>query len=173
MFPDLLQVWVYLRHQMPPPPLFLHLRSEEVEHRGSPLRTNQSPVTCLPLVFHPRITKFPNTLNVEDTRKAISIAFTKWSDVSPLTFTEIIDGNATADITMGSTELSTAVGPLGVGARLNCLMLRHSLFPDVCYEFVMLCSTLRGEECRPILWFYSIIRWQCFCCCTQTITAHS
>uniref|UniRef100_A0A3P9AXS3 Matrix metallopeptidase 23bb n=1 Tax=Maylandia zebra TaxID=106582 RepID=A0A3P9AXS3_9CICH len=48
-----------------------------------------------------RIIKFPNTLNVEDTRKAIGIAFTKWSDVSPLTFTEVTDGNATADITIG------------------------------------------------------------------------
>ncbi|XP_039478432.1 matrix metallopeptidase 23bb isoform X1 [Oreochromis aureus] len=48
-----------------------------------------------------RIIQFPNTLNVEDTRKAIGIAFTKWSDVSPLTFTEVTDGNATADITIG------------------------------------------------------------------------
>nr|XP_043887501.1 matrix metallopeptidase 23bb [Solea senegalensis] len=48
-----------------------------------------------------RIIKFPNTLNADDTRKAISIAFTKWSDVSPLTFCEVTDGNATADITIG------------------------------------------------------------------------
>lgn len=48
-----------------------------------------------------RITEFPNTLNRDDTRKAISIAFTKWSDVSPLSFTEVTDGNATADITIG------------------------------------------------------------------------
>ncbi|XP_036974266.1 matrix metallopeptidase 23bb isoform X6 [Acanthopagrus latus] len=48
-----------------------------------------------------RIIKFPNTLNMEDTRKAISIAFTKWSDVSPLSFTEVTDGNATTDITIG------------------------------------------------------------------------
>ncbi|XP_071352458.1 matrix metallopeptidase 23bb isoform X3 [Trachinotus anak] len=48
-----------------------------------------------------RIIKFPNTLNMEDTRKAISIAFTKWSDVSPLTFTEVTRSNATADITIG------------------------------------------------------------------------
>ncbi|XP_014894591.1 matrix metallopeptidase 23bb isoform X2 [Poecilia latipinna] len=48
-----------------------------------------------------RIIKFPNTLNKEDTRKAISIAFTKWSDVSPLTFTEVTNGSATADITIG------------------------------------------------------------------------
>ncbi|XP_078785987.1 matrix metallopeptidase 23bb isoform X4 [Oryzias latipes] len=48
-----------------------------------------------------RIIKFPNTLNMEDTRKAIGIAFTKWSDVSPLTFTELTDGNTTADITLG------------------------------------------------------------------------
>lgn len=48
-----------------------------------------------------RILKFPNTLNVDDTRKAISIAFTKWSDVSPLSFTEVADGNASADITIG------------------------------------------------------------------------
>uniref|UniRef100_A0AAR2KK81 Matrix metallopeptidase 23bb n=2 Tax=Pygocentrus nattereri TaxID=42514 RepID=A0AAR2KK81_PYGNA len=48
-----------------------------------------------------KITKFPNTLNKEDTRKAISIAFTKWSDVSPLTFTEITDPNKNADIIIG------------------------------------------------------------------------
>ncbi|XP_034404400.1 matrix metallopeptidase 23bb [Cyclopterus lumpus] len=46
-----------------------------------------------------RIIAFPNTLNVEDTRKAISIAFTKWSDVSPLTFTELTDANSTTNIT--------------------------------------------------------------------------
>ncbi|KTG42056.1 hypothetical protein cypCar_00018404 [Cyprinus carpio] len=48
-----------------------------------------------------KITKFPNTLNKDDTRKAISIAFTKWSDVSPLTFTEITNPNKSADITIG------------------------------------------------------------------------
>ncbi|XP_067362345.1 matrix metallopeptidase 23bb isoform X1 [Channa argus] len=48
-----------------------------------------------------RIIQFPNTLNVEDTRKAISIAFTKWSDVSPLSFTEVLEGNTTVDITIG------------------------------------------------------------------------
>uniref|UniRef100_A0A4W6DBZ2 Matrix metallopeptidase 23bb n=1 Tax=Lates calcarifer TaxID=8187 RepID=A0A4W6DBZ2_LATCA len=54
---------------------------------------------------HHNITyRFPNTLNVEDTRKAISIAFTKWSDVSPLTFTEVTDGNATVDITIGMSQ---------------------------------------------------------------------
>ncbi|MEQ2186828.1 hypothetical protein GOODEAATRI_032747, partial [Goodea atripinnis] len=53
---------------------------------------------------HSRIIKFPNTLNKEDTRKAISIAFTKWSDVSPLTFIEVTDGNATADITIGMSH---------------------------------------------------------------------
>lgn len=60
-------------------------------------------LTCLTLYLSVclRITKFPNTLNVEDTRKAISIAFTKWSDVSPLTFSEVTDANATADITIG------------------------------------------------------------------------
>lgn len=51
-----------------------------------------------------RIIKFPNTLNKEDTRKAISIAFTKWSDVSPLTFTEVTNGSATADITIGTSQ---------------------------------------------------------------------
>lgn len=52
---------------------------------------------CLSL----RILKFPTSLSVEDTRKSISIAFTKWSDVSPLTFTEVTNGNATVDITIG------------------------------------------------------------------------
>lgn len=55
-----------------------------------------------PLSLCFRISKFPNTLNVDDTRKAISIAFTKWSDVSPLTFTEVTEGNASADITIGT-----------------------------------------------------------------------
>ncbi|XP_053478711.1 matrix metallopeptidase 23bb isoform X1 [Ictalurus furcatus] len=48
-----------------------------------------------------KITTFPNTLNKDDARKAISIAFNKWSDVSPLTFTEITNPNKSADITIG------------------------------------------------------------------------
>ena len=51
-----------------------------------------------------RITKFPNTLNKDDTRKAISIAFTKWSDVSPLSFNEITNPNKSADIIIGKKE---------------------------------------------------------------------
>ncbi|XP_061575974.1 matrix metallopeptidase 23bb isoform X2 [Cololabis saira] len=46
-----------------------------------------------------RIIQFPSTLNRVDTRKAISVAFTKWSDVSPLSFREVTDGNV--DITIG------------------------------------------------------------------------
>ncbi|XP_061916789.1 matrix metallopeptidase 23bb isoform X1 [Entelurus aequoreus] len=46
-----------------------------------------------------RVDKFPNTLSVDDTRKAISIAFAKWSDVSPLSFAEVT--NASADIVIG------------------------------------------------------------------------
>uniref|UniRef100_H2S9Y0 Matrix metallopeptidase 23bb n=1 Tax=Takifugu rubripes TaxID=31033 RepID=H2S9Y0_TAKRU len=49
----------------------------------------------------PRILKFPNTLNVDDTRKAIGIAFAKWSGVSPLTFTEVTNSNTTVDISIG------------------------------------------------------------------------
>ncbi|TNN01360.1 hypothetical protein fugu_010742 [Takifugu bimaculatus] len=48
-----------------------------------------------------RILKFPNTLNVDDTRKAIGIAFAKWSGVSPLTFTEVTNSNTTVDISIG------------------------------------------------------------------------
>lgn len=48
-----------------------------------------------------RIAQFPNSLNQHDTRKAIGIAFAKWSDVSPLSFKEVADGNAKADITIG------------------------------------------------------------------------
>ncbi|XP_072318261.1 matrix metallopeptidase 23bb [Eucyclogobius newberryi] len=46
-----------------------------------------------------RIVAFPRTLTPEDTRKALSLAFTKWSDVSPLSFTEVED--EPADITIG------------------------------------------------------------------------
>ncbi|KAM8822177.1 matrix metallopeptidase 23bb [Synchiropus picturatus] len=46
-----------------------------------------------------RISRFPNTLSVADTRKAFVIAFSKWSDVSPLTFTEVTDGHV--DISIG------------------------------------------------------------------------
>ncbi|KAM9820280.1 matrix metallopeptidase 23bb [Neosynchiropus ocellatus] len=46
-----------------------------------------------------RISRFPNTLSVADTRKAFVIAFGKWSDVSPLTFTEVTDGHV--DISIG------------------------------------------------------------------------
>ena len=50
-----------------------------------------------------RIVKFPNTLNKDDTRQAISIAFSKWSDVSPLYFAEIKNPNKSADIIIGET----------------------------------------------------------------------
>ncbi|XP_028321054.1 matrix metallopeptidase 23bb [Gouania willdenowi] len=46
-----------------------------------------------------RIVVFPNTLSKDDTRRALRMAFTKWSDVSPLSFTEVTHGNA--DITIG------------------------------------------------------------------------
>lgn len=71
---------------------------------------------CLSLHF--RIIKFPNTLNVEDTRKAISIAFTKWSDVSPLTFTEVTDSNATTDITIGTSKRLGGWGVCGCNVDL-------------------------------------------------------
>ncbi|XP_021418891.1 matrix metalloproteinase-23 [Oncorhynchus mykiss] len=48
-----------------------------------------------------KIVKFPNTLNKDDTRQAISIAFSKWSDVSPLYFAEIKNPNKSADIIIG------------------------------------------------------------------------
>lgn len=47
-----------------------------------------------------KIEKFPSTLNKADTRKAIAIAFVMWSDVSPLTFTEL-PTHKDADITIG------------------------------------------------------------------------
>ncbi|KAK6295591.1 hypothetical protein J4Q44_G00333040 [Coregonus suidteri] len=50
-----------------------------------------------------KIVNFPNTLNKDDTRKAISIAFSKWSDVSPLFFAEITNPNKSADIVIGET----------------------------------------------------------------------
>ncbi|XP_038673103.1 matrix metallopeptidase 23bb [Scyliorhinus canicula] len=47
-----------------------------------------------------KIVQFPSTLNKEDTRKAIAIAFIMWSDVSPLTFTEV-PPQKDADIKIG------------------------------------------------------------------------
>uniref|UniRef100_A0A3Q2DMZ7 Matrix metallopeptidase 23bb n=1 Tax=Cyprinodon variegatus TaxID=28743 RepID=A0A3Q2DMZ7_CYPVA len=83
---------------LPSTPLFIDVGDLPV----FPVSLNQQEMPIEPLSFHQsRIIKFPNTLNKEDTRKAISIAFTKWSDVSPLTFTEVTEGNATADITIG------------------------------------------------------------------------
>ncbi|XP_023677361.2 matrix metallopeptidase 23bb isoform X1 [Paramormyrops kingsleyae] len=48
-----------------------------------------------------KITRFPRTLNKEDTRKAIGLAFAKWSEVSPMSFTEVTQPNRSADITIG------------------------------------------------------------------------
>ncbi|XP_072428219.1 matrix metallopeptidase 23bb isoform X2 [Chiloscyllium punctatum] len=47
-----------------------------------------------------KIVQFPSTLNKHDTRKAIAIAFVMWSDVSPLTFTEV-PPKKDADIKIG------------------------------------------------------------------------
>ncbi|XP_041060209.1 matrix metallopeptidase 23bb [Carcharodon carcharias] len=47
-----------------------------------------------------KIVRFPSTLNKDDTRKAIAIAFVMWSDVSPLTFTEV-PPQKDADIKIG------------------------------------------------------------------------
>ncbi|KAI9544822.1 hypothetical protein NQZ68_042326, partial [Dissostichus eleginoides] len=49
------------------------------------------------------IVQFPSSLSPEDTRMALSVAFTKWSDVSPLTFREV---NASSDITIGFFSLN-------------------------------------------------------------------
>ncbi|XP_071058701.1 matrix metalloproteinase-23-like [Pseudochaenichthys georgianus] len=49
------------------------------------------------------IVQFPSSLSPEDTRKGLSVAFTKWSDVSPLTFREV---NASSDITIGFFSLN-------------------------------------------------------------------
>ncbi|CAL1571230.1 unnamed protein product [Knipowitschia caucasica] len=51
-----------------------------------------------------RILAFPRTLSQTETRKALSSAFTKWSDVSPLSFTEVTAGHA--DITIGFHSLN-------------------------------------------------------------------
>nr|XP_061811899.1 matrix metalloproteinase-23-like [Nerophis lumbriciformis] len=46
-----------------------------------------------------RLESFPDTLSADATRKAFGLAFSIWSDVSPLSFTEV--HNRTADITVG------------------------------------------------------------------------
>ncbi|XP_018604137.1 matrix metallopeptidase 23bb isoform X2 [Scleropages formosus] len=48
-----------------------------------------------------KISTFPDTLSREDTRRALSIAFAKWSAVSPLSFAEVTQADASADITIG------------------------------------------------------------------------
>ncbi|KAG2462637.1 MMP23 protein, partial [Polypterus senegalus] len=47
-----------------------------------------------------KIVQFPSTLNKDDTRRAISIAFTMWSTVSPLNFREV-SPESQADIKIG------------------------------------------------------------------------
>ncbi|XP_061682757.1 matrix metallopeptidase 23bb isoform X5 [Syngnathoides biaculeatus] len=46
-----------------------------------------------------RLESFPNTLSADATRKALGAAFAKWSDVSPLSFTEVLGRHA--DISIG------------------------------------------------------------------------
>ncbi|XP_061538139.1 matrix metallopeptidase 23bb [Phycodurus eques] len=46
-----------------------------------------------------RLESFPNTLSADATRKALGAAFSKWSDVSPLSFTEV--HGCAADISIG------------------------------------------------------------------------
>ncbi|KAK3570278.1 hypothetical protein QTP86_017207 [Hemibagrus guttatus] len=80
--------------------------SESGGRRESPVRVKRFAINPLGYKWEHfnityKITTFPNTLNKDDTRKAIGIAFTKWSDVSPLTFTEITGPNKSADIIIG------------------------------------------------------------------------
>ncbi|XP_060780304.1 matrix metalloproteinase-23-like [Neoarius graeffei] len=88
-------------------------RREQEDHVSASGGPRESPVRAKRYAINPlgykwdhfnityKITTFPNTLNKDDTRKAISIAFTKWSDVSSLTFTEITNTNKSADIIIG------------------------------------------------------------------------
>ncbi|CAL8374610.1 matrix metallopeptidase 23bb [Gadus morhua] len=48
-----------------------------------------------------KILSYPSSLNRHDTRKAIGVAFSRWSDVSPLSFSEVTTPNATANILLG------------------------------------------------------------------------
>ncbi|XP_061682754.1 matrix metallopeptidase 23bb isoform X2 [Syngnathoides biaculeatus] len=50
---------------------------------------------------------FPNTLSADATRKALGAAFAKWSDVSPLSFTEVLGRHA--DISIGTQEVPECV----------------------------------------------------------------
>ncbi|XP_037122758.1 matrix metallopeptidase 23bb isoform X2 [Syngnathus acus] len=53
-----------------------------------------------------RLESFPDTLSADATRQALSSAFSKWSDVSPLSFTEVRQRDA--DITIGSATRNPA-----------------------------------------------------------------
>uniref|UniRef100_A0A8C5PAP5 Ig-like domain-containing protein n=1 Tax=Leptobrachium leishanense TaxID=445787 RepID=A0A8C5PAP5_9ANUR len=47
-----------------------------------------------------KIVKFPNTLNKDDTKRALAIAFRMWSRVSPLTF-QLVEPHQESDLTIG------------------------------------------------------------------------
>uniref|UniRef100_A0A3Q3D7E2 Matrix metallopeptidase 23bb n=1 Tax=Hippocampus comes TaxID=109280 RepID=A0A3Q3D7E2_HIPCM len=51
-----------------------------------------------------RLESFPDTLSANATREALGVAFSKWSDVSPLSFTEV--RRRDADITIGFYALN-------------------------------------------------------------------
>ncbi|XP_061638148.1 matrix metallopeptidase 23bb isoform X2 [Phyllopteryx taeniolatus] len=56
-----------------------------------------------------RLESFPNTLSADATRKALGAAFSKWSDVSPLSFTEV--HGCAADISIGTLLRTRQAGP--------------------------------------------------------------
>lgn len=49
-----------------------------------------------------RLESFPDALSVNATREALGVAFSKWSDVAPLSFTEV--RRRDADITIGTAH---------------------------------------------------------------------
>ncbi|XP_049581986.1 matrix metallopeptidase 23bb isoform X2 [Syngnathus scovelli] len=72
-----------------------------------------------------KLESFPDTLSADATRQALSSAFSKWSDVSPLSFTEVRQRDA--DITIGSaTRRARARASVSVNGRASFYALNHS-----------------------------------------------
>ncbi|KAM9813132.1 matrix metallopeptidase 23bb isoform 2-T5 [Syngnathus typhle] len=104
-----------------------------------------------------RLESFPDTLSADATRQGLSSAFSKWSDVSPLSFTEVRQRDA--DITIGSATRNPARARASVsvngrastckcrkreGAYSVCMVAHHLTYARTHARSLYLCAPPQG-----------------------------